>query len=135
MRGPSLRTGRNHCKPIQRTRRKTLPGYRIACGTNDRLFCFIVARVLCATGRHLLCAQICVPGALSGSEGEDVGSGDDEKISPPKRKDSGHPGGSRKSGGKSGENRDVGDTLRRVYHEAIEEQIPDEMLDLLSKLG
>lgn len=29
----------------------------------------------------------------------------------------------------------VGDALRRVYHQAIDESIPDEMLDLLNKLG
>lgn len=29
----------------------------------------------------------------------------------------------------------VGDALRAVYHEAIDEQVPDSMLDLLSKLG
>ena len=29
----------------------------------------------------------------------------------------------------------VGDALRAVYHEAIDEKVPDSMLDLLSKLG
>jgi hypothetical protein len=29
----------------------------------------------------------------------------------------------------------VGDALRAVYHDAVDEQVPDSMLDLLSKLG
>ncbi|WP_448659958.1 NepR family anti-sigma factor [Sphingomonas sp. CJ99] len=35
---------------------------------------------------------------------------------------------------KSGE-RNVGDALRAVYHEAVDENIPKEMLDLLNKLS
>ena len=33
------------------------------------------------------------------------------------------------------EDKSVGDALRRVYSEAIEEDVPDEMLDLLKKLN
>lgn len=29
----------------------------------------------------------------------------------------------------------VGDALRAVYHDAVDEQVPDSMLDLLNKLG
>ncbi|URW76897.1 hypothetical protein M9980_06810 [Sphingomonas donggukensis] len=42
-----------------------------------------------------------------------------------------------KAGGKNtgrGE-KNVGDALRAVYHDAVSETIPDEMLDLLNKLG
>ncbi|GAA4761220.1 hypothetical protein GCM10023219_01390 [Stakelama sediminis] len=31
--------------------------------------------------------------------------------------------------------RNVGDALRAVYREAVAEDVPDEMLDLLKKLG
>lgn len=29
----------------------------------------------------------------------------------------------------------IGDALRRVYREAVDEQVPDEMIDLLKRLG
>ena len=43
----------------------------------------------------------------------------------------------RNGGGKPGGNgsRDVGDALRAVYHDAVAESVPDEMLELLKKLG
>lgn len=43
----------------------------------------------------------------------------------------------RRSDGKtaSGEQRNVGDALRAVYHDAVSESVPDEMLELLKKLG
>jgi hypothetical protein len=31
--------------------------------------------------------------------------------------------------------KNVGDALRAVYRQAVEEQVPDELLDLLKKLG
>ena len=34
-----------------------------------------------------------------------------------------------------GSDRQVGDALRAVYQNAVSENIPDEMLDLLNKLG
>ena len=34
-----------------------------------------------------------------------------------------------------GDTRDVGDALRAVYHDAVSESVPDEMLELLKKLG
>lgn len=42
-----------------------------------------------------------------------------------------------KAGGRKGERsgRNVGDALRAVYHDAVSENVPDEMLDLLKKLG
>ena len=33
------------------------------------------------------------------------------------------------------EQRDMGDALRTVYQKAVEEAVPDEMLDLLGKLN
>ena len=59
-----------------------------------------------------------------GFEGENVRSGSDEPKKPPKR------GGDQNHTDKS-----VGETLRRVYDDAVDEAIPDEMLDLLRKLG
>ena len=35
----------------------------------------------------------------------------------------------------SGKDRNVGDALRAVYREAVDESIPSELLDLLNKLG
>ena len=43
-----------------------------------------------------------------------------------------------RSDGKNGQRptgADVGDALRAVYREAVAEAVPDEMLDLLNKLG
>lgn len=33
------------------------------------------------------------------------------------------------------QDKSVGDALRAVYHDAVDEKVPDSMLDLLSKLG
>ena len=52
-------------------------------------------------------------------------SGSDEPRQPPK-----HVGGEGKS-----KDKNVGEALRRVYDDAVDEAIPDEMLDLLRKLG
>jgi hypothetical protein len=64
--------------------------------------------------------------ALPGLEGDEVASEqDDGKMAPvrdAKRK------GERKD-------RSVGDALRAVYNDAVSESVPDEMLDLLKKLG
>jgi len=35
----------------------------------------------------------------------------------------------------SGGERNVGEALRAVYHDAVSESVPDEMLELLKKLG
>lgn len=37
--------------------------------------------------------------------------------------------------GRDPQEKSVGDALRAVYHEAIDEDVPDSMLDLLNKLG
>ena len=43
----------------------------------------------------------------------------------------------RRNDGKTsgGGQRNVGDALRAVYHAAVSESVPDEMLELLKKLG
>ncbi len=62
--------------------------------------------------------------AMPGREGDEVASktGDD-KVS------------RRGDGRKQGETRNVGDALRAVYHDAVSESVPDELLELLKKLG
>ncbi|VXC80803.1 conserved hypothetical protein [Sphingomonas sp. AX6] len=40
-----------------------------------------------------------------------------------------------KSGLRNPKEKSVGDALRAVYHDAVDEQVPDSMLDLLNKLG
>ena len=40
-----------------------------------------------------------------------------------------------KSGRKRGPNAEIGQALRKAYREAVDEEIPPEMLDLLGKLG
>ncbi|WP_294300276.1 NepR family anti-sigma factor [uncultured Sphingomonas sp.] len=52
-----------------------------------------------------------------------VSNTDDEKT--PRRND----------GKTGGQERDVGEALRAVYHDAASETVPDEMLELLKKLG
>jgi len=49
---------------------------------------------------------------------------DDNKAAPPPRSNKASAAGA-----------NVGDALRAVYREAVAESIPDEMLDLLNKLG
>lgn len=42
----------------------------------------------------------------------------------------------KKGNGKGGgSDRSVGEALRQVYQDAVSENVPDEMLDLLKKLG
>jgi hypothetical protein len=43
-------------------------------------------------------------------------------------------GGSREKPDAAGADRDAGTALRSVYQQTVEEAVPDEMLDLLSKL-
>lgn len=63
---------------------------------------------------------------ISPPQGEYVVSAKDEKT-PPVRKS----GANRSGTGDA----NVGEALRAVYREAVAESIPDEMLDLLNKLG
>jgi hypothetical protein len=42
---------------------------------------------------------------------------------------------SSKTGSRNAQDKSVGDALRAVYHDAVDEKVPDSMLDLLSKLG
>ncbi len=62
--------------------------------------------------------------ACRDAQGDEVVSNtDDEKT--PRRND----------GKTGGQERDVGEALRAVYHDAASETVPDEMLELLKKLG
>lgn len=60
-------------------------------------------------------------------------SGDDFKGKAPVERGSNAASGGR-PGTKSGNDRDMGVALRKVYQRAVEEAIPPEMLDLLGKL-
>lgn len=60
-----------------------------------------------------------------GNQGNEVRSADDNKKEPLERT-----GG----GMNTRKDRTIGDALRRVYSDAVDEQIPDDLLDLLSKL-
>lgn len=52
------------------------------------------------------------------------------------RKDPRNAAGSAKQTGEKGENRKrLGDNLRRMYDEVVNEPVPQEMLDLLAKLS
>jgi hypothetical protein len=56
---------------------------------------------------------------------------------PPAETPSGRAGNSRQSSDRTeaaGADRDAGTALRSVYQQTVEEAVPDEMLDLLSKL-
>lgn len=56
-------------------------------------------------------------------------SADENKL-----KTSDQPVDTDKKSGVNAKDRDVGDALRAVYREAVDEQIPDDLLDLLKKL-
>lgn len=56
--------------------------------------------------------------------GDEVASSKGDETTPRRQQ--------QKQGGKD---RNVGDALRAVYHDAVSESVPDEMLELLKKLG
>jgi Anti-sigma factor NepR len=64
-------------------------------------------------------------GQVEPSKGELVRSAKDHQSKPPK-----NPGG----GEANRPSRVVGDALRQAYDEALQETIPDDLLDLLKKL-
>lgn len=64
-------------------------------------------------------------------QGEFLSLGTETKKTTPSSK-SGQPGDSGQQG--ADKDRDMGGALRSVYQKAVDEKIPDEMLDLLSKL-
>ncbi|WP_284052443.1 NepR family anti-sigma factor [Stakelama marina] len=51
------------------------------------------------------------------------------------RKEEVEKGRRKKADGPDSKNKNVGDALRAVYREAVSEEVPDEMIDLLNKLG
>jgi hypothetical protein len=62
----------------------------------------------------------------AGVEGDQVVSDTDEKAKPPK---------TARSKKTNRADRDVGHALRAVYQDAVAESVPDDLLDLLNKLG
>jgi hypothetical protein len=65
------------------------------------------------------------PPATWGLQGDEVRSADDKDKEPLVQT-----GG----GTNARKDRNIGDALRRVYSEAVDEKVPDDLLDLLSKL-
>lgn len=59
-------------------------------------------------------------------EGTELASGDEQPKGAPERSQPAKP---------HSKDRDMGSALRSVYQRTVEESIPDEMLDLLGKLG
>ncbi|MBR0551152.1 hypothetical protein J7S20_01380 [Sphingomonadaceae bacterium LXI357] len=72
--------------------------------------------------------SICRASGTAGSEGDSVRSEHDRKEEVEK-------GRRKKADGPDSKNKNVGDALRAVYREAVSEEVPDEMIDLLNKLG
>ena len=94
---------------------------RIACGTNKRVFSFIILRRnVRPVPRRMLAS-----GGVGLYSGGMVRSANDPMTKKPHSKS-----------GSDGEltGRAVGDALREAYDQAIGEAIPDELLDLLKKL-
>jgi hypothetical protein len=98
-------------------------------GTDEALFCFIARsasnkRTVRVADRALSCRRI----RLS------TGSGFQGEVVRPDNKAATGPAKSRPSNRNDNKERSVGDALRAVYREAVEESVPDELLDLLKKL-
>lgn len=72
-------------------------------------------------GRSLFCASA----HPKGCEGDEVRSAEEKKKEPLERT-----GG----GMATRKDRNIGEALRRVYQDAADETVPDDLLDLLSKL-
>jgi hypothetical protein len=99
----------------------TPPRNRIACGTNDALFGFIILRRNVRQSFRRMLAS----GGVGLYSGGMVRSANDPMTKTPKKK-----------GGTDSEltGKAVGDALREAYDQAASEAIPDELLDLLKKL-
>jgi hypothetical protein len=96
-------------------------------GTNEALFGFIgSARRL--SGAHGLCCPevlypVCPARACRMPRGTKLRSGEDSRKKPPAAKS---------ANGKN--DRDMGSALRSVYQRAVDEEVPQDLLDLLGKL-
>lgn len=67
------------------------------------------------------------------SQEEEIGI-QGEIVRPDNKADT-QPSPIRRGGKAQGKERNIGDSLRAVYREAVEETVPDELLDLLKKLS
>lgn len=68
---------------------------------------------------------LCIRPISQGCQGDEVRSAEEKKKEPLERT-----GG----GMDARKDRNIGDALRRVYSDAVDESIPDDLLNLLSKL-
>ncbi len=82
-----------------------------------------------STAQVFLCSRVRLPSVYRGFWGDEVVSKPGDDKTP--RRAGGNHDGSEHGGG----SRNVGDALRAVYQDAVAESVPDEMLDLLKKLG
>ena len=104
-------------------------------GTNETIFGFMISSwVVCAPGNggamRLLVSDFAGrgPAALRGT----TLPSDRDSSTEPKRKAAGKAADKAKQGGG---NKEMGTALRSVYEKTVNEPIPDEMMDLLGKLG
>jgi len=119
------------------------PDFCTEHGTNEAIFGFMISAsgVTATTIARVGDVMILSIPDQTGSKGDVVESGngaenepgrtDEMNIADSKTK----PATSSKTGPRDPKEKSVGDALRAVYHDAVDEQVPDSMLDLLSKLG
>lgn len=121
------------------------PSNCIPPGTNDAVFGFIAVPSLGSSApmayrapRYFVCVHVCRR-ENGGFWGDEVVSRPDDDKTPRRvgaRQGDERQGGEKQGGGgHGGGSRNVGDALRAVYQDAVSESVPDEMLDLLKKLG
>jgi len=72
--------------------------------------------------------------ARGAAQGEELSSSDD-KPQPVRRPSGKAPSGKQADDRSAPRDREMGAALRSVYQRAVDEKVPDEMMDLLGKLG
>jgi len=101
-------------------------------GTNETIFGFMISsRVVCALEKGGATRSLVVDyhaGAGSAAMRGMTLPSDRESSMEPKRK-------AAAKAGQGGGDKEMGAALRSVYEKTVKEPIPDEMLDLLGKLG
>jgi hypothetical protein len=98
-------------------------------GTNDALFCFHRRPRSLSPGAKAGKMVECRGAEMSGPGVQGESALSSEKTQKPEM--------TRKAAGKKvhSKDQDMGAALRSVYQKTVEENVPSEMLDLLSKLG
>ena len=122
-------------QPFGKPRGRPPPRYFAQVGTIEAVFGFIAVPIGIVAypegkGPHLKVAgrflrRFAYPSRRRGAQGDEVVSKTGDEKAPRRKSDEPKEGGER----------DVGEALRAVYHDAASEAVPDEMLELLKKLG